>query len=291
MGASRFHVNTQSFVERAEDVDAVRSAADELGRRPFIVAKIERAGALVHVDEILAAADGIMVARGDLGVEVPLEQIALTQKELIARANRAGKPVITATQMLESMTVSRLPTRAEATDVANAILDGTDCLMLSAESASGAYPEESVAMLAKIAAATEPRRPLVGLEDLHARGPGRPPVSAAKAIASVVENALRTVDFGAVFVPTHSGTTARMIASFKPPVWIVAVGAPPAVGSALQFSYGVVPVAHEPASDAWRAFAGDFLRDHGLAGPLAILVAGPSPRAPDANHRIEFMRV
>ena len=146
---------SQSFIESAADVNAVRNAAEELGHHPFIIAKIERADAVKHYDEILAASDGIMVARGDLGVEVPIESIATLQKQLIAKANLAGKPVITATQMLESMANSRLPTRAEATDVANAILDGTDCVMLSAESAMGKYPEEAVAMLAKIAAFTE----------------------------------------------------------------------------------------------------------------------------------------
>ncbi len=108
---------SQSFVETAADITRVREAARELGHQPFIVAKIERAGALDHYDEILAAADGVMVARGDLGVEVPIERIAMTQKSLIARANLAGRPVITATQMLESMVASRIPTRAEATDV------------------------------------------------------------------------------------------------------------------------------------------------------------------------------
>ncbi len=149
---------SQSFVERAADIEAVRAAANASGKRPFIIAKIERSDALEHYDEILQAADGIMVARGDLGVEVPIEQIAVIQKQLIAKANLAGKPVITATQMLESMVASRLPTRAEATDVANAILDGTDCVMLSGESAMGKFPEEAVAMLARIAAFTETHR-------------------------------------------------------------------------------------------------------------------------------------
>src|SRR4051812_24957059 len=116
---------SQSFVERAADIEKVRATASGFGGRPFVIAKVERADALKYYDEILAASDGIMVARGDLGVEVPIEEIAYTQKELIAKANLAGKPVITATQMLESMISSRLPTRAEATDVANAIIDGT----------------------------------------------------------------------------------------------------------------------------------------------------------------------
>src|SRR6476619_1202439 len=154
---------SQSFVERAADIHAVRAAAARMGKQPFIIAKIERADAVAHFDEILAAADGIMIARGDLGVEVPIEEIAYTQKQLIAKTNLAGQPVITATQMLESMVSSRLPTRAEATDVANAILDGTDCVMLSGESAMGKFPEEAVIMLTKIAAYTEKHRPRASL--------------------------------------------------------------------------------------------------------------------------------
>jgi pyruvate kinase len=283
---------SQSFVETAGDIEAVRAAAKALGKQPFIIAKIERAGALEHFDEILKAADGIMVARGDLGVEVPIEEIAITQKQLIARANLAGKPVITATQMLESMVVSRLPTRAEATDVANAILDGTDCIMLSAESAMGKYPEEAVAMLAKIAAATEARRPLARLKDLRALCLEHKPTTAAEGIAAVVEHALETVPCAAVFVPTHTGTTARMISRFKPSTWIAAISPDSPVCRALAFSYGVQPVelaGGEP--DNWRAFAVDWLREHQLPGIFAVLVAGPSTHHPDANHRIEFMRV
>ena len=151
-------VVSQSFVENAADIAAVRSAAAALGRDPFIIAKIERSRALDQIAGILDAADGIMIARGDLGVEIPIEQIAVVQKRLVRQANTLGKPVITATQMLESMTGNRRPTRAEATDVANAILDGTDCVMLSEESAMGKYPVDAVAMLAKIAAAIEPAR-------------------------------------------------------------------------------------------------------------------------------------
>ena len=133
---------SQSFVGSAKDLHDVRNAARKLGYTPFLIAKIERLQALDRLDEILEAADGVMVARGDLGVEIPIEQIGIVQKEIIRKANRLAKPVITATQMLESMTVYRLPTRAETTDVSNAILDGTDCVMLSGESAIGAFPVE-----------------------------------------------------------------------------------------------------------------------------------------------------
>ena len=274
---------SQSFVESSADIDAVRSAARALGKEPFVIAKIERAEALQRYDEILKAADGIMVARGDLGVEVPIEEIALTQKSLIARANAAGKPVITATQMLESMVASRLPTRAESTDVANAILDGTDCVMLSGESAMGRYPEEAVTMLAKIAAATENRRP-----------PGRPhhalsPATAAEAIATVVEHTLETVPCAAVFVPTLSGTTARMISRFKPAVWIAALSDNPAVCQGLNFSYGVLPIQTSAMPGNWRDFAARWCREHGQTGVAAVVVSGPSAKDPTANHRIEFI--
>lgn len=282
---------SQSFVESAADIEAVRAAARAVGAQPFVIAKIERADALQHLDDILHAADGIMVARGDLGVEVPIEEIAVLQKRIIAKANLACKPVITATQMLESMTASRLPTRAEATDVANAILDGTDCIMLSGESAMGKYPEEAVAMLARIAAYTEANRPPRRLEELRALVSSREPTTPADAIADVVENALHTVPCAAVFVPTRTGATARKISRFKPAVWTVALSRDAACCQGLAFSYGVepTPIADEP--EDWRGFARSWLKERNLAGRVAILVAGPSARHPDANHRIEFLRL
>ena len=281
---------SQSFVETAADIEAVRAAAKAVGRQPFIIAKIERADALEHFDDILRAADGIMVARGDLGVEVPIEEMAILQKQIIAKASLAGKPVITATQMLESMVSSRLPTRAEATDVANAILDGTDCIMLSGESAVGKFPEEAVAMLARIAAYTEAHRPPTRLNDLKEMCSRNQPATAAEAIASVVEHALETVPCAAVFVPTRTGTTARMIARFNPPVWIISLSRDVAVCQGLAFSYGVhaVPLADEPKD--WSGFVRQWLRRLNLPGPVAMLVAGPSTRNPDANHRLEFLR-
>jgi pyruvate kinase len=282
---------SQSFVETAADIDAVRAAAAAAGRQPFVIAKIERAGALQHFDEILRAADGVMVARGDLGVEVPIESIALIQKELIAKANLAGKPVITATQMLESMVASRLPTRAEATDVANAILDGTDCVMLSGESAMGQYPEEAVRMLAKIAATTEAHRPRAGVNDVREKARQRPPTTVAEAIASVVEHALDTVPCAAVLVPTRSGSTARMLSRFKPRIWLVAPCSDPAACQGLAFSYGVHPVDCADEPDRWRDFIADWLRQHHVSGSIAMLVAGPSARNPDASYRVEFLRL
>jgi pyruvate kinase len=278
---------SQSFVETAADIEAVRTAARALGKNPFVIAKIERADALDHLDEILKAADGIMVARGDLGVEVPIEEIAILQKDIIARASLAGKPVITATQMLESMTASRLPTRAEATDVANAILDGTDCIMLSGESAMGKYPEEAVGMLAKIAAYTEEHRVGDRLAALRQTKPN----TAAEGIAMLVEDAVDNIPCAAVFVATRTGNTARMISRFNPPVWIVAVSRDAAVCQGLAFSYGVhaVHVAADP--ERWNEFARAWLKDRQMTGRMAMLVGGPYDRDPDANYRVEFLRV
>jgi pyruvate kinase len=282
---------SQSFVETAADIEAVRAAAKALGKNPFVIAKIERSDALDHLDAILEAADGIMVARGDLGVEVPIEQIAILQKQLIAKASAAGKPVITATQMLESMTASRLPTRAESTDVANAILDGTDAIMLSGESAMGQYPEESVAMLAKIAAFTEAHRPPLRADAAPVTPARRSPAAVAEAMASMVERALETVPCAAVFVPTRTGTTARMISRFNPPAWIVALSRDAAVCQGLAFCYGVHPVDLAEDPEDWSDFARGWLRAHQLAGSVAMLAAGPSARNPHANHRLEFLRV
>jgi pyruvate kinase len=157
---------SQSFVQHPDDIRAVREAAASVGCSPLVIAKIERARALDSIEAIIDAADGIMIARGDLGVELPIEQIAVIQKRLTRLANMRAKPVITATQMLESMISSRRPTRAEATDVANAILDGADRVTLSAESAVGSYPVESVATLARIAVATEPFRAPITPKDM-----------------------------------------------------------------------------------------------------------------------------
>jgi pyruvate kinase len=282
---------SQSFVQRAGDLQAVRAAAAQIGKHPFVIAKIERADALAHFDEILAAADGIMVARGDLGVEVPIEEIAYTQKQLIAKANLAGKPVITATQMLESMVSSRLPTRAEATDVANAILDGTDCVMLSGESALGKFPEESVMMLAKIAAFTETHRPPRSFAAQREFVHRKTATIGSDRMASLVEHALDTVPCDLLLVPTRAGMVARAISRFKPPVWIIAPSSDCAACQNLAFSYGVYPIDLAEEPDDWREWIVRWVRENGIAAERVMLVAGPSPRNPKANYRIELMRL
>jgi pyruvate kinase len=278
---------SQSFVETPADIDAVRASAAEMGQHPFIIAKIERARALSHIDEILKSADGIMIARGDLGVETPVERIAIVQKQLTRRANLLGKPVITATQMLESMVDHYLPTRAESTDVANAILDGTDCVMLSEESAMGKFPVEAVRMLAMIAAATEPHR-----NDVRVRADFADYDGNDRLLDLVSRNVQYTVAHlapTAVIVPTVSGNTARMISRFKLPVWIAAVSPEESTCHGLEFSYGVSPFHAQEHSRDWETFARRWVQREGLADGLVVLTEGPSRDNPIANHRLEII--
>jgi pyruvate kinase len=282
---------SQSFVESAADIQAVRQAAQELGHHPFVIAKIERSRALDRIDEILNASDGIMIARGDLGVEVPIERIAVIQKDLMRRANQRAKPVITATQMLESMTTHRLPTRAEATDVSNAILDGTDCVMLSGESAMGSFPVESVAMLAKIAAAVEPTRHRISVKELYQGSELRSLLRPAHLISVGVEASLEYCSPVIVLVPTMSGAAARRMALLRLPVWTVAVS--PQVKSCqdLQFSYGVAPVFEPDYPESWKPYARNWLEQQNIPAGLVILTEGPSAKNPEANHRMEIIEL
>jgi pyruvate kinase len=280
---------SQSFVEGAADIAAVRKAAADLNFNPFIIAKIERSRALNHIDEILQVADGIMIARGDLGVEIPIEEIAVVQKRLMRLANMRAKPVITATQMLESMTDNRRPTRAEATDVANAILDGTDCVMLSGESAMGKYPVDAVAMLAKISASVEASRPAIAVKELY-RGidiSGR--IRPEHLIAIGVEACLEYASPAAVFVPTHSGATARSIARFRFPVWTIAMSSQMTTCQQLQFSSGVYPLHETEHPEQWKPYVRRWVSEFGMAGELAVLTEGPSTRHPETNHRMEII--
>ena len=205
---------SQSFVQCGEDIEAVRRAAAEMGYCPFIIAKIERSRAVDNLDDILDHTDGIMVARGDLGVEIPFERVAVVQKEIIRRASLRSRPIITATQMLESMITNRRPTRAEVTDVANAIIDGTDCVMLSAETSIGQFPVDAVVVMASIARYTEqhasstPLTPL--LEELRAANK----LPHDDEIALSVFRAAEALQPDILLGVTTSGASVRRLARF-----------------------------------------------------------------------------
>jgi pyruvate kinase len=282
---------SQSFVEGPEDLDAVRKAADDLGHAPFLIAKIERSRALQRLDEILDAADGVMIARGDLGVEVPIERIALVQKEIIHRANQRAKPVIVATQMLESMTTYRLPTRAEATDVSNAILDGTDCVMLSGESATGSFPVEAVAMLGRIAATVETARHRTTVQQMYSGVNLNGKIRPMHLILVGIEASLEYLKPAAVFTHTEGGTSARRLASFHLPVWTVAITSNGKTARDLLLSSGIIPVLEPKTPASWNACVKDWARRHQLDGDFAILTERPSVAEPEGNHRMEIVNL
>ncbi len=225
-----------SFVRRAEDIESLRKLVP---KSILVVAKIEKDVALQNIEEILQATDAVMVARGDLGVELPFEEVPIAQKKIIALANRMGRPVITATQMLESMIENPRPTRAEASDVANAILDGTDCVMLSAETAAGAYPRLAVEAMRRIIHEIE-THPSTRLGSRHERRilSG---VNTEEAIAAATVAAVRMLDAPLVVVFTKSGFSARIVASHRPSVPILALTDEPRVCRQLSLVWGVVP--------------------------------------------------
>jgi pyruvate kinase len=207
-----------SFVRTAQDIENIRSVLGPRGRAIKIIAKIESQEGLENFDEILAKTDGIMVARGDLGMEIPPEKVFLAQKMMIRKANIAGKPVITATQMLESMIKNPRPTRAECTDVANAVLDGTDCVMLSGETANGEYPVEAVQMMGKICVQAEGA---IQHDELYQalRNSVLENTGAMSTQEAIASSAVKTaIDICAkmIVVLTESGTTARLISKYRP---------------------------------------------------------------------------
>jgi pyruvate kinase len=233
-----------SFVRSAEDLREARRLLAETKSGIPIIAKIEKHEALASIDEILAAADGIMVARGDLGVETPLEHVPVLQKMLIRKANRAGKPVITATQMLRSMVESPRPTRAEVADVANAILDGTDAVMLSEETAVGRYAVEATATMARIAQDTETALPFENWEERLAESGVQPlPEAVAGAACALAED----INAAAIVAYTQLGSTARLVAKHRPRRPIVALSPLEATCRRLSLVWGVVPLRTESA--------------------------------------------
>ena len=272
-----------SFVEKAEDILKLKDFAGRKGKAIYVVAKIERAEAVKNIEQIMSVADAIMVARGDLGVQLPLEDVPGMQKKLIYRANLLGRPVITATQMLESMTENIRPTRAEVTDIANAILDGTDGVMLSEETAIGKYPEESVKIMARIAAAIERQfragRSSTELEDYFKRNSSRKNITVEDVISLNVLDGVRALNARYILTPTHTGGTPRNISRFKPNCWILSFSSDKNTREFLVLSYGVYPFLMKNKLDDWHDVIMKVIKDSGLVkrNDRMILTEGVYP--------------
>ncbi len=270
-----------SFVRSVEDLVPIRDILDKCEHPPLLLAKIEKPEAIEKLDEILSFADGVMVARGDLGVEMPLERLPMVQKKIISAARRAAKPVITATQMLRSMIDNPRPTRAEVTDTANAMLDGTSAVMLSEETAVGSYPVEAVKVLDQVARATEPyidsRRML---KELDAE-------SLASVEASITRSACVLADklnAACIVVVTHSGSSARQVARFRPGVPIIGITSEVHTLRKMPLFWGVMPLLETEKRKPTElvALTIDFVKKHKFAkaGDLVILTSGyPSMQA------------
>ncbi len=260
-----------SFVRTEEDLKLIRDVLDGQENPPLLIAKIEKPQAVESLDKILEKVDGVMVARGDLGVEMPLEEVPIIQKKIIRMARQAGKPVITATQMLTSMLESPRPTRAEATDVANAILDGTDALMLSDETTVGAYPIESVSVLDRIAKTTE--RYLDEKSFMNESMTSTLPGTAA-AISRAAGWLAQDLDAAAIVASTSSGSTARHVARFRPPCPIIGLTDCLKTLRQLNLSWGVIPGMVQSFTDTDQMFelARYWAKKTGIARPSDRLI-------------------
>lgn len=266
-----------SFVRCADDVREVKEFIRRAGKQTPVIAKIERPEALDVLPEILAEADGIMVARGDLGVEMPPERVPIVQKQIIAAANQALLPVITATQMLESMIHNPRPTRAEASDVANAIIDGTDAVMLSGETAAGAYPIEAVQMMALIADAVEASY----TGDQHSTTPRwsiAPEQSTPRAIAAAACTIANSLPVRSIVVLTQSGASARLVSHYRPDVPILAFCPSEETARRTSLYWGVTPIVIEARDrlDELEQQIVRMMRENGMVrkGDLIVLSGG-----------------
>jgi pyruvate kinase len=265
-----------SFVRRASDVLEIRELLEQHHATHIqIIPKIENQEGVDNIDEILEVSDGLMVARGDLGVEIPAEEVPLVQKELIKKCNALGKPVITATQMLDSMQRNPRPTRAEASDVANAIFDGTDAIMLSGETAAGAYPVEAVKTMHKIASRAETA---LQHRDILSQRIKHTGTTITDAIGQSVAHTALNLDVSAIITPTESGHTARMISKYRPKAPIVAVTSSESVSRKLALVWGVYPCLGQKvqSTDEMLEMAVEQSLQTGIVkhGDLVIITAG-----------------
>lgn len=278
-----------SFVRRAEDIDDLRQIVP---KHMLVIAKIEKDAALSNIERIIRTADGVMVARGDLGVELPFEEIPIVQKNIISLANRIGKPVITATQMLESMVERPRPTRAEASDVANAILDGTDAVMLSAETAAGAYPRLAVEAMRRIVVETEQHLG-GGHHDRRPDAAGAVPTELAIAAATVA--AVHMLQTPVVVAFTKSGFSARIVSSYRPGVPILALTDQERTYRQLALMWGVVPelVRHCDTYDQMMVLAKEAVvrRELASSGDRIVVTAGVPFDVPGTTNILKVERV
>ena len=281
-----------SFVRTRSDVEPVLEILNRIDHRPLLIAKIEKPQAVDDYENILGAVDGVMVARGDLGVEMPPEEVPIIQKRLVRLARQAGKPVITATQMLTSMQDNPLPTRAEATDVANAVLDGTDALMLSEETAVGSYPLEAVSMLDRIARSTEPH--IAADAFLDQPTPDLLPQTAA-AISRAACLLARDLHAAAIVATSSSGSTARLVARYRPPRCIIALTDHIVTKRQLSISWGVIPYLVDAFLDTDQMFgsARTWALEQGLAKEkdLLIITAGVPVGVSGTTNLLKVMEV
>ncbi len=275
-----------SFVRKASDVLEIRELLKKHNAEHIqIISKIENQEGVDNLDEILEVSDGLMVARGDLGVEIPAEEVPIVQKQMIEKCNRAGKPVITATQMLDSMQRNPRPTRAEASDVANAILDGTDAIMLSGETAAGKYPVESVQTMSRIA---EKAESAIANREILKKQSEAQQTSVTESISQSVAHAAWNLDARAIVTSTQSGTTARMISKYRPVAPIIAVTTQEQTLRRLALAWGVIPVKGEVAETTDELFesALEGAKNSGLVekGDLVVITAGvPLGRSGSTN--------
>ncbi|MFB9461429.1 pyruvate kinase [Streptomyces cinereospinus] len=287
-----FDVIALSFVRSGRDIEDVHRIMDEEGRRLPVIAKVEKPQAVDAIEDIVAAFDGIMVARGDLGVEMPLEQVPIVQKHAVKLARRNAKPVIVATQMLDSMIENSRPTRAEASDVANAVIDGTDAVMLSGETSVGKYAIETVRTMAKIVEAAEEDLLAQGLSPLAALDKPRTQGGA------VARAAAETGDFlGAKFLVafTQSGDTARRLSRYRSPIPLLAFTPEPATRSQLSLTWGVETFLgpHVESTDAMVAQVDELLTEYGRCAPgdTVIITAGSPPGLPGTTNMVRVHRI
>jgi len=277
-----------SFVRKASDLNPLRQIISDAHKSTRLIAKIERHEAVEDIDAIIQAADGIMIARGDLGVEMPIEQVPTIQKMIIKKCNEYGKPVITATQMLDSMIRNRQPTRAEVTDVANAIFDGTDAIMLSGETAIGRFPIESVEIMSKIALEAENS---IDYSRLLKEKTERVANTVTEAIAQASVEIAYDLQAAAIVTPTSSGATPRAVSKYRPAAPIIAAAMSAATWRQLALSWGVYPVLVKPAhdTDAMIAEAIDAIMQKNLIkrGETIVLTAGVPAGVPGGTNLIK----